>query len=385
MDAATIGSPGGIRLRDELIRSIQEHTPEDSTVVFLVTRAITELAYSSRFGVLTVQKPKGGWLGRWKWFHYDLPKIAKENRADVFYSLTGFLSKNLCRSLGTISTVNNMIPFMPEVGRLYPFFSKDRLRHAVLRYAFVESLKIADAVVLHSRHALESINAVTEISPKTYVALTGCPTDNRFEIGPHPVHPYNDLPYFLYFSTIYPYKNHLRLIEAYFRANRNKPDLPVLLIAGLPQDKNYLKQIQLKIGELDLDDKVKYVGIFKREDIPAWLHYAEINFFPSICETNPVTLAEILCSNGVLACSGVAPMTEVAAYAAELFDPYSVESITNAILRLANNRSRCCDLRGLAQKRAAELSWSDCGKAIWEAAKSANYVFQERRIDKNEF
>jgi len=340
---------------------------------------------SSKLHIVTAEMPKGGWLGRWKWFHYDLPKIAKENRADVCYSLAGFLSKRLCRSLGTVSSVNNMIPFMPEVRRLYSFFSKNRLRHAILRCGYVGSLKIADAVVLHSRHALESINAVTEISSKTHVVLTGCPTDCRLEIDSHAIHPHNDLPYFLYFSSIYPYKNHLRLIEAYFRANRNRPDLPVLLIAGLPEDKNYLRRIQLKIEQLGLDNKVKYVGIFKREEIPAWLHYAEINFFPSVCETNPVTLTEILCSNGVLACSGAAPMSEVAAYAAELFDPYSVESIVYVILKLAYNGSRRDDLRGLAQKRAAELSWSECGKTIWEAARSAKSAFQERRIDKDGF
>jgi glycosyltransferase involved in cell wall biosynthesis len=379
IDAATIGSPGGIRLRDELIRSIQEYIPEDSTVVLLVTMAISKFAFSPKSEVLIVQKPRWGWFGRWKWFHYDLPKIARENNADVFYSLTGFLSKNLCRSLATISTVNNMIPFMPEVGRLYPFFSKYRIRHAILHFAFVGSLKIADAVVLHSKHALEAINAVTEISSKTCVVLTGCSTDSRFEIGPHFVHPYKGLPYFLYFSTIYPYKNHLRLIEAYYRANQKKLDLPILLIAGLPQDNKYLKQIQLKIEKLDLGGKVKYIGIFRREDIPVWLHYAEINFFPSICETNPVTMSEILSSNGVLACSGVAPMSEVAAYAAELFDPYSVESITNVILRLSNNQSRCNDLRRMAKKRAAELSWSECGKVVWKAVKMAETAFKERR------
>ena len=66
------------------------------------------------------------------------------------------------------------------------------------------------------------------------------------------------------------------------------------MIAGLPADKSYYKKIQQLIRELNLQEKVEYIGVLNRKDIPAWLYHAHINFFPSCCETNSVVLAEML-------------------------------------------------------------------------------------------
>jgi glycosyltransferase involved in cell wall biosynthesis len=380
MDSVTVGSPGNIQLRDELARSVEEYAPEGSNVVLLMSPGHCKVSGSDKLRVVNVEKPGGGWIGRWKWYHRILPQIAREHGIDVLYSLSGILSKRLCESLGVVTTVNNMLPFTPKSRRLYPIFSKTRLRHALLLRVYVRSLRIADTVVLHSQHGLNMVKPYTgDISSKTFVVLTGVPRDLGFKRSEPPLHPYDGKPYFLYFSAIYPYKNHLNLIEAYRIALNSERQLSKLLIAGLPEDKRQLENILTVIRESDLVGKVKYIGVLDRKDIPAWLYFADVNFFPSTCETNSLVLAEILGLGGVLACSNIPPMSEVAGYAAELFDPYLVDSMTDVIIKLSRNRKRCDQLRCLALKRAKEFSWNLCGETIWQAVMKAKAAFQSRR------
>ncbi len=75
--------------------------------------------------------------------------------------------------------------------------------------------------------------------------------------------------------------------------------------------------------------------------------------------------------NGIMACSNIPPMTEVAGGAAKLFDPYNPNSIAKVILQVISNKKLQNELRKKANKRAKELSWDKCGEIIWKAAKNA--------------
>jgi glycosyltransferase involved in cell wall biosynthesis len=382
IDSVAMRSPGGVQLRDELAQSVEECAPENCDVVLLVTSGSCRLVNSDKLLVVTVDIPKGYLFGKWNWYNNILPKLANKHGADVLYSLSGILSNTnkLQRSFGVVNTTNNMTLFTPAILQGYPLISKARLRYMLLRHAIVKSIKMADAVVLHSQHALNMIMPYTgDISSKSFVTLTGVPRDIKFDRAAPPPHPYGGVPDYMYLSAIYSYKNHLRLTEAYRRALDENGSLPDLLIAGLPAAKDYLKKIIATIKEFGLENKVKYIGVLDRKDIPAWIYYADINFFPSICETNSVVLAEILGLGGVLACSNISSMPEVASYAAELFDPYSIDSMKHIIIELSRNHKRCEELRRLALKRATELSWDACGKTIWQAAMKAQAAFLDRK------
>lgn len=377
VDAVMVKSPGGIQLRDELILSMVGCAPEDGSLILLVPQDKCPSITSEKLRVNAAEPPRGYWSGKWRWYNRVLPEMAKAADADVIYSLSGIVSNKMSRSFGIVGTTNNMLPFTPQRLQAYPL--KGRLYYKLLRHIIVSSLKKADTVILHSQHALNMILPYTgDISSKTYVALTGVPRDMGFEPSAF-CHPYNGRPYLLYLSAIYSYKNHLKLIEAYDRMLQEQADIPDLLIAGIPAEKDYLAKILAAIKEKNIGNKVKYLGILDRKDIPAWLHYAQINLLPSTCETGLIVVSEVLGVGGALACSNVAPMPELASYAAELFDPYSIESMRQVILGLIRNPERTQELRQLAAKRIAELSWDACGAALWQAARKARAAFIKRK------
>ena len=359
VDSVFATSPGIMRLRDELVRSLLDHTPPHCETLLLThSHASYNSSNSSKLHVITAKKPKNNWFSRWIWYHKTLPETIKQNQADVVYSLSGILTKGLRESFGLVGTVNNMVPFEANIIGTRSLPSKSWLRNMLLRFIYIRSLKMADAVILHSKHALDTVAEYTgEISSKTIVVLTGVPCDLTFDRLNPPPHPYKKTSYLLYFSTIQPYKNHLRLIQAYRCALDKQGQIPHLLIAGLPADKSYYKKIQQLIRELNLQEKVEYIGVLNRKDIPAWLYHAHINFFPSCCETNSVVLAEMLGCGAIIACSNIPPMPEVVSYAGEFFNPYLIDSMRDVIINLSRNQLRRNELRRLALRRADELSW----------------------------
>lgn len=380
IDVVNAGSPGGLQHQVELARSAERCCPAGAELVLLRADGGTDyrIEGSDRMRVIAAERA-AGWTGLRRWYGRELPRMAREQRADVVYSL-GILSRQLCRSVATVNSVNNMLPFTPEHIRHFRPLSRDWLRLVILQRAYVWSCQRADALVLPSRHGLERVNHFAgNLSSKAFVAMNPAPEYTKYDPSRPPPHPYGGRSFLFYLSVVVYYKNHLNLIEAYRRIVRAGGDLPDLIMAGPSDDVDYETRIGEAIRAGGLADRVKYLGKIPREDIPGWLHHATVNVFPSTCETNSFVQSEILGAAGVMACSNIPPMPEIAGAAAELFDPYSPESIGKALVRLCGDPARREELRRLAVARAAEFTRDACGRVMWQAAQHAHQAFHARR------
>jgi len=358
-----------INLARGLIRAVVAFSPKNSQVILLTPVGTDFGIAADALKVIEIEAPKGRWFGKWHWYNRRLPCLIEKYNADVFYSLSGILSRPvLMTDAASLSTVNNMLPFTSRRDSLIPLLSLSALKYFLLKRAYLWGCRNAHAVILHSEYAKQTIEAnVEEIDKKTVVALNGLPFDFVVNADERERHCYESKPYFFFLSVVYKYKNHLNLIRGYHKALKENEDLPDLLFAGPIADKGYFKDICRLIDKKNLSEKVKYLGVLPREDIPGWIHNASINLFPSTCETNSVVLAEVLGLGGVLACSNIGPMPEVAGVAAKYFDPHDPGTISRTILDLWGNPEERLWLRGSASVRIKEMSWENCGKAVWEA------------------
>jgi len=370
-------SPGGIHLHKELLLSVANQLPDKCQIISLQSDQVS----IQHPNLVTDSIPTFGnaWKQYYLWAYHLLPEKIKKHQANVFFSMNGIFTTKLRQECGIISTYNNMVPFTQEQWKHFPFLSKDRVRFFLLRKLFSRSIQSSDIVLLHSKHACKQISsAVGPVAHKTIVSFTGIPSVSVSEMKSLPRHPYNNKPYLLYLSAIYWYKNHSRLIEAYKKALEIDFSLPNLIIAGYPVENKIVSSIYQMIEYHNLKDRVFYIGAVEQEDIPAWLHYADFNIFPSTCETSSIVIPEIFGMKGVLACSDIPPMPEIAGPAAELFDPYDTDSMAKTILALHRDKRRCSELRKLAGRRTNAFSWDNCGRAIWEAAQQAQRGFEAR-------
>jgi len=373
IDTVTATSPGARQIRDNLFPALARQCPEKWEVLMLVSPQSAIGSYSEKAVVQTCEHPGGSWIGRWKWYNDVLPERVRRHHASVLYSLSGILSKPLARACGTVCTVNNMLPFTPGQDGPFGLASKEGLRNRLLRIMYVRSLRAADAIILHSRYALEKMEPFTgDLRNKTIVVHTGVPSDLGYDSSCPPAHPYGGAPYLFYLSSIQRYKNHIRLIEAYRQLFIRGAALPDLILAGFPKDEECLGAIRKSIEDAGLADRIKYIGQLPRQDIPAWMHHATVTLFPSTCETNSVIMAEALAVGGVLAVSSCPPMPEIGGDAVALFDPLSPDDMAEVIGGLCLDKARQEQLRMRATERAKELSWDACAAAVWQLSTRAD-------------
>ena len=378
VDAVPRSSPGLQKLADEFTVALDKRAPQGAEAIILRHDPPEPPKPLTSTRIVPVDQPVAGVLKKWRWNSRDFVRMGRELNADVVFTMSGIVARQIAKSFGVVTTVNNMAPFMSPTSVSRSRFSKTWWRNWLLRKAYLDSVSRADRVVLHSAHAFNMISRFHgKLGEKTDIVLTGIPSDIAGQqLSPHPL---DGTLYFLYFATIHPYKNHARLIDAYRLASQSQPDLPQLLFAGFPQDRMQLGEIEAKIENAKLTEKVKYIGTLDRDSISGWLHHAVANIYGSECETKTKTLAKVLGYGGVMACSGEPPMPEVAGSAAALFDPFSVESIATVLLRLHGDPQHREELRKLATSRARELSWEKCADVMWQAADQARTTFDKRR------
>jgi glycosyltransferase involved in cell wall biosynthesis len=377
--AAPRPSEGGCRLRDHLTTAVARTAAAGDELVVLVNQAAPIPRPPAGMRVVECCDLSPGWVARSQWARQQLPALLHDLSADVVFASSGIISSVMKRHAGVVSTVNNMLPFtlnaLRECGGLT---ARSWLTNQLQKRVFIHSSRVADAMVLHSEHALQQLARFTPgVVDRSFVCLTGVP--ERISKSPQQLaHPYNHRPYFFSFSVVRPYKNYLRLIDAYAQARQRDADLPDLVFAGLPKSPDYVVQMLNRIQQLQLRDHVHYLGSLAIDEIPAWLYHATANYFPSLVETNSVVQSEMLGIGAVQACSDIPPMNEVVSDAAELFDPRDCDSMAQTMIRLARDETRRDELRELSLARAEQLSWDHCGEAIWQAARHAQEKFVAR-------
>jgi glycosyltransferase involved in cell wall biosynthesis len=371
IDAVTSLGSGHLELQRELAQAAARCAPKNSRVILLQANHVPVSNEIDGLDIVRVPHPGFNWLKRWKWFQYDLPSLAKTLKADIFYSLSGILSRPLINRFPCIGTVNNMVPFTPLLMNQRPLFHKERLRLEILRREYVWSLRRAHALLLHSQFALKQTEPYTgPLEKKAVVCYTGMPSNLKFDSQYPPAHPLQGKDYLFYLSALQWYKNHENLIKAY-RILRDQGAPPPLFLAGPSHDLVYEEKIKKLVSELNLTKDVHFLGALSREQIPSWLHHAKIHIFASLCETNSVILAETMGVHGALLVSKNQPMPEIVGNSADFFDPKSPTNIAQAIQKLIDSPERLAELRLKASVRTQDFSWDGCGSSIWQAAEMA--------------
>lgn len=150
-------------------------------------------------------------------------------------------------------------------------------------------------------------------------------------------------PYFIWWGLISRRKNVARLVSAYKMAKQRKADLPKLLLVG---------KIAAHMDFLRDEFTADIINIpFQDDDsLRALVKGSEGLIFPSLYEGFGLPVVEAFSQGVNVACSNVTSLPEVSGGKALLFNPESVESISDAILELAQNHHDKDDLMNYAKK-----------------------------------
>jgi glycosyltransferase involved in cell wall biosynthesis len=213
-------------------------------------------------------------------------------------------------------------------------------RHDLMELMKVKSQKIE---VIHHGFALVPADAGT---PSPLMPTTSSRKNSAVGI---------DGPFVLCLGTLQPRKNLVRMIDA-FLALKQRTGLPhTLVLAGRAgwMCNDVLEKVRVSPDVLHLG----YVP-----DRLSLLRAADLLVQPAVYEGFGLSLLDAFSQGVPVACSNVSSLPEIAGDAAELFDPYSTESISAAMIHVLTNPERAEELRRLGNRRLQSFNWDDCAK-----------------------
>ena len=183
--------------------------------------------------------------------------------------------------------------------------------------------------------------------------------------------------YLLYAGVWRDHKNLPRLLGAMDLLR--KKGVPARLVLAGKEDPAY-NEVRETIKRRDLSNLVRAVGFVDGKDLPYLYAGAAAFAFPSLYEGFGLPVLEAMAAGTPVACSNTSSLPEVAGPGgARFFDPFSEESIADAledVLRDGQLRER---LSAAGRERVGAFSWAEMSRATLRAYEDAHKKATERK------
>ena len=292
------------------------------------------------------------------WHIFKFKKQATKNNCSVAFFPGGINFSGFQRS----AVINlNYLPF--DKNEIKKFnFSIIYLRLKLLKIILISSIKKSKGVIFLTNFFKSKLNNYLN-KKKTSIIGFGVEKKFFFKLKKNKKKIFNNnKPLIIaYISSIFPYKNHIRLIETINNLQRNK-NLPIkLLIIGsgykhtIKTIKNYLFKNNIKKKDIMLS------GFLNDKNLMSLLKgNIDLKIFPSSCEAFPNILLECGASGLPILCHNGEPYKEIFKKNILYFDYQKKNDLENKILKLFNNNN----LRNIyslkIRKYVKNFSWRDC-------------------------
>jgi alpha-1,3-rhamnosyl/mannosyltransferase len=166
--------------------------------------------------------------------------------------------------------------------------------------------------------------------------------------------------FILFASTLQEKKNLPRLVDAYLQLPNDLQEEYPLIIIGRPGWNNEASTAAVK--KIMSEKKGNWLNYVTYDDLRTIFQCATVYAHPSLHEGFGLTILEAFASRTPVLTSRVAAIPEIAGDAALLIDPYSVEEIKEALLRLLLSPTLQNDYVQRGHERSKEFSWDVCAE-----------------------
>jgi glycosyltransferase involved in cell wall biosynthesis len=266
---------------------------------------------------------------------------------DLFFS-PGYNTPLFCRApfVFTIHDLSHL--YCPEIGS-----PSIRLYYATV---MKRACRRAASILTVSEFTRKQIIDWSGESPKK-VSNVGCGIDPAYE----PKGDSYGLPfsYFLSVSNRRRHKNEFRMVEAFAKASLD-PRMH-LVFTGEP-----VADLVRCIEAHQLRSRIDFLGVVPEAKLPSLYRGAAALIFPSLFEGFGLPILEAMACGVPVVTSNTTALPEVAAEAALLVDPTSVEQIAQAMERIVSDAPLRQQLREKGWTRAAQFSWASTVSKVRE-------------------
>jgi len=295
------------------------------------------------------------------WFDYSVTWMLKKLQADLFFSPDGYLSlRTPVKSLPVIHDLSfeHYPQNQPVAERIYNrnFFPK--FAHKASRIATVSAFSKND-IVEHYAISPDKIDVVYSAAKEVFYPVSESEKQNirnQFSGGK---------PYFIFVGALLPRKNLKHLFMAFDSFKKNHSSEVKLVIVGAK--KWWSGEIEDSYHQMQYKEDVIFTGHLTNGELNRAIASALAVTFVSNFEGFGVPIQEgFFCEVPVIT-SNVSSMPEVAGDAALLVNPFSVDSIAQAMIRVNDDEKLCRELIERGKLKRLEFTWQRTADLLWNS------------------
>lgn len=354
----------------ETLKRITQAHPEHHFIFLFDRHFDEEFIFSDNITPVILSPPARHPILFYIWFEISVANFLNKFKPDLFLSPDGYLSLRAdCKQLSVIHDIN------------FVHYPKDLsfIVHKYLSYFFPKFAQKASRIATVSEYSKNDIATTYRIAPqKIDVVYNGCnvaytpvsetlkeETKKKFSEGQD---------YFLFVGSLHPRKNIARLFKAFDAFKSNHPNTVKLIIVG----KKYYWTKEIKEAHLNMKFKedVIFTGRLSTDDLKATLGAALAMTYVPYFEGFGIPILEAMNCDVPVITSNVTSMPEVAKDAALLVDPFSVDSIADALWKLYSDKALRTQLIEKGRIRRRDFSWDKTAALLWESI--------EKSVEKSE-
>jgi glycosyltransferase involved in cell wall biosynthesis len=159
--------------------------------------------------------------------------------------------------------------------------------------------------------------------------------------------------FWLYVAHLYPYKNHLRLLQAYHELISSGFSPWPLVLRGDTYGAE--KEVIQAIAGFNLEKNVLLLPRLSENELTALYTAATALVFPSLYEGGGIPVLEAMACGCPVVAANIPPVREFAGDAASYFDPTDIEAIAKAMSAFQDTSSNWESKRQVGLAKAAEF------------------------------
>ncbi len=345
----------------ETLKRITQQHPEHEFIFIFDRKFDKDFIFSKNIKPIVIGPPARHPFLFYLWFEFSVTKILKQIKPDIFLSPDGYLSlRTKIPSLAIIHDLNfeHYPEDLPWLVRKYYKYYFPKFAKKAKRIGTVSEFSKSDIIKQYSipkekidvifNGANENFNAPNELIKKE--------TLEKYSKGK---------PYFIFVGSLHPRKNLSNLFLAFDKFKQTDNSEIKLLIAG--EKKWWTQDIENAYKQMTFADDVIFIGRVSEEKLANIIGSALAMTFVSYFEGFGIPIVEAFyCETPVIA-SNVTSLPEVAGDAALFIDPFSVDSIADAMQKIATDENLRKDLIEKGKLRKQEFSWQKSADLLWKS------------------
>ncbi len=175
-------------------------------------------------------------------------------------------------------------------------------------------------------------------------------------------------PYILFVGTLQPRKNLVRLIEAFKIISESNKKLDLVIVGR----RGWLYDEILEAPKtFNVEENVKFLETVDDSDLPALYKNAETFVLPSLYEGFGLPVLEAMKYGCPVVASNSSSLPEAGGKAALYFDPYNVDDIAKAILKVVDDPKKQASMKKEGLVQVAKFSWEKAARMTLETLTEA--------------